>query len=383
MKLGTLLLRDGKISLSQLEAALRNQILCGGRLGTNLVELDLIDVETLTRYLAEVRGVPAASHAMFESVDPQLVREFGAALAERFAAFPLATTHDNAVAVAVVDPGDSEKLDQLSQALLRKVVAHIAPELRIFYYIEKHYDITRKARFVREGTTEPVPAGIAERRRSHPPRGLAMPPVVRFEPRSHRAGKGSSSAAAAGDSRPSLSYREVCAAIDQADSREGIADVLVDYARGRFGLLAVFLLRDANAIGWRLYTAADDGDSGGEPGQPRIDQLSLALGGASALQEAHDAGAVYRGGATSPGRPIERALWQFLELEEPPAEMLVVPVLVKRRVVNLIYAHGIGHGAIDDTAAKKLAELAKRASRAYARLIQAAKSVGRGGSRSD
>jgi hypothetical protein len=45
MKLGTLLLRNAAIGLAQLEAALRNQVLYGGRLGTNLVELGFIDLE--------------------------------------------------------------------------------------------------------------------------------------------------------------------------------------------------------------------------------------------------------------------------------------------------------------------------------------------------
>ena len=48
MKLGTLLLRNAAIGLAQLEAALRNQVLYGGRLGTNLVELGFIDLEMLT-----------------------------------------------------------------------------------------------------------------------------------------------------------------------------------------------------------------------------------------------------------------------------------------------------------------------------------------------
>ena len=55
MKLGTLLLRNAAIGLSQLEAALRNQVLYGGRLGTNLVELGFIDLELLGSYLAELK----------------------------------------------------------------------------------------------------------------------------------------------------------------------------------------------------------------------------------------------------------------------------------------------------------------------------------------
>src|SRR5262249_41248993 len=60
MKLGTLLLRNAAIGLTQLEAALRNQVLYGGRLGTNLVELGFIDLELLSSYLAELTGFPIA-----------------------------------------------------------------------------------------------------------------------------------------------------------------------------------------------------------------------------------------------------------------------------------------------------------------------------------
>ena len=41
--------RDAVIGLSQLEEALKAQILYGGRLGTNLVELSLLDLDTLGR----------------------------------------------------------------------------------------------------------------------------------------------------------------------------------------------------------------------------------------------------------------------------------------------------------------------------------------------
>ncbi|MEJ7604487.1 MAG: hypothetical protein WKG01_41915 [Kofleriaceae bacterium] len=69
MKLGTLLLRNAAIGLSQLESALRNQVLYGGRLGTNLVELGYIDLELLSAYLAEP-GFPIATPTLLDDVDP-------------------------------------------------------------------------------------------------------------------------------------------------------------------------------------------------------------------------------------------------------------------------------------------------------------------------
>ena len=54
MKLGTLLLRNAAISLTQLEAALRAQVIYGGRLGTNLVELGFVDLDALSMHLGEL-----------------------------------------------------------------------------------------------------------------------------------------------------------------------------------------------------------------------------------------------------------------------------------------------------------------------------------------
>src|SRR5829696_5857343 len=111
MKLGTLLLRNAAISLTQLEAALRTQVLYGGRLGTNLVELGFLDLDALTAYLAEVTGAPPASHQMFESVDPGLIARFGGDRASRHGAFPLRLVpdhQDDALAVALIDPQDEE-----------------------------------------------------------------------------------------------------------------------------------------------------------------------------------------------------------------------------------------------------------------------------------
>src|SRR6266404_5328903 len=69
VKLGTLLLRNAAIGLTQLEAALRNQVLYGGRLGTNLVELGFIDLELLSTYLSEMTGFPVATPTLLDDAN--------------------------------------------------------------------------------------------------------------------------------------------------------------------------------------------------------------------------------------------------------------------------------------------------------------------------
>jgi hypothetical protein len=380
MKLGTLLLRNDVISLSQLETALRTQVLYGGRLGTNLVELGYLDLSTLAEYLAQIMEVPMAAQEMFESVSEHVINDFGAVLARRYEAFPLGYLPDqpNSLAVAMVDPHDRELVDKLSEEVGGPVSPHVAPELRIYYYMEKHFGIVRKARFVRTGTPGTTPGHGPERRRTQPVRGMALPPSMGLELRPASTAPGAERAPAAGAENPAgddaaspVSYREVCAAIDGAEHREAIGDTVIEYARGRYGACVIFLLRDGNALGWRMYSS-----NPARTDYP-IEELSLPLGGISALQAAYDSRQIYRGKAPSPGKPVERALWEALGTSPEPREMLVVPVVIKQRVVNLIYAHAIGGGPIDDTALKKMDELSRRTSRAYRRLIQEARNSAR------
>ena len=103
-------------------------------------------------------------------------------------------------------------------------------------------------------------------------------------------------------------------------------------------------------------------------GKP-IEELSLPLGGASALQAAHDAGGRSSARRRHRPRPVETALWTALGAEPTPVEVLVVPILVKQRAVNLVYAHTLG-GTPPATLVHELQDLAARAQTSYLRLIR-------------
>src|SRR4051812_47818666 len=130
MKLGTLLLRNAAIGLSQLEAALRNQVLYGGRLGTNLVELGYIDLELLSAYLAELNGFPIATPTLLDQADQALIAKLSVDDAHRLRAIPLGPLSDGTTAVALADPTDPEAVDQIAERLGTTVTPYIVPELR-------------------------------------------------------------------------------------------------------------------------------------------------------------------------------------------------------------------------------------------------------------
>ena len=361
MKLGTLLLRNAAIGLTQLEAALRNQVLYGGRLGTNLVELGFIDLELLSTYLSELTSLPIATPTLLDDADRTLLDKLGADDAHRLRAIPLGYlgTGTDAVAIAMVDPGDGRALEALGAKLSATVSPHVVPELRALYYLERHYGTPRRARFVRSARPGSEP-GDTERRRSQPAGGIAMPPTLTLEPRRRRA---SSQVPLTHEVPTALSFGAACERIDTATNRDQIADVFVEYAKGRCDALVVFLIRDGNANGWRGYFAP--------PTRPKVpvEDLSLPLGGASALQTAHDGGRFFVGPPPSPAKPIETQLWEALGADPQPLEVVVVPVLVKSRPVNLVYAHTLG-GSPPIAFVSELADLATRAQASYTRLIR-------------
>ncbi|MDX2089213.1 MAG: hypothetical protein SFX73_15260 [Kofleriaceae bacterium] len=375
MKLGTLLLRNAAIGLSQLEAALRNQVLYGGRLGTNLVELGFLDLEMLSTYLAEATGYPIATPALLDTANTELLDRLGSEDAHRLRAVPLdylgapqfgvslsAPLGSETVAVAMVDPTDAAAVAQIATKLDAPITPYIVPELRALYYLEKLYGQPRRARFIR--TARPgTEAEADERRRQQPAQGIVMPPTFTLEPRRRRR---ESSLPAPNLIPVALGYGAACERIDTASHREQIADTLVEYAKGRCDTLLLFLIRDGNALGWRGWVAP--------PSKPRtpIEELSLPLGGASAFQSAHDTGARFIGEPPSPAKPVETQLWAALDIVPEPTTVMVVPILVKQRPVNLIYAHTLA-GPPPQSLVTELADLANRAQASYVRLIKQAR----------
>jgi Type II secretion system (T2SS), protein E, N-terminal domain len=383
MRLGTLLLRDAIISLGQLEEALRTQVLYGGRLGTNLVELGSIDLDTLGLYLSKVHRVPHATVARLEAADASAAARLGADLAERHCAYPLGAEplRPDTIAVAMADPGQHDRIGDLTRRMGCEVAPYVASELRILYYLEQRLGIARRPRFLRQPDGSRPPPGVRERRRTQPPVADSAP-VVRFEPRPassperspERSGGGAPDGAARAAPRgrpsppPRVALADAIGSIAAAQHRNQIADDLIEMTQGRVGAAALLMVRGSNAIGWRGLGAHGRALVGAS-----IETLAVPLGGSSVLQIAFDTQRAYHGPSPAAGRPVERQVWLALGAIEPPADMLVVPILVARRVVNLLYAHGPGGRSIAEPHARELIEVCHAAGTAYVRLIQASR----------
>jgi hypothetical protein len=152
-RLGELLTSTRLIEPDKVEQALRAQVVWGGRLGTNLIELGAIDLEGLSRALGRQHGLPAALARHFDKADPDLQKKLPAELARQWSVVPLLYVGpDKKVALAVLDPLPPEALVAVADALgvpESMLVMSVAAEMRVRYNLERVYQIARPARFLR------------------------------------------------------------------------------------------------------------------------------------------------------------------------------------------------------------------------------------------
>jgi hypothetical protein len=159
-RLGELLVAAGLLTVTQVEQALRAQVVWGGRLGTNLIELHYLELDPLSRMLGQQHRLPAALARHFEKADPELQRRLSPEVAERFSCVPLLRMGpERHVVIASLAPLPPRHLaiiaDELAVDITRLVPA-IAAELRIRYQLERVYHIRRAARYLRaRGKTIP------------------------------------------------------------------------------------------------------------------------------------------------------------------------------------------------------------------------------------
>ena len=163
MRLGELLVADGRLTDEQVEQGLRAQVLWGGRLGTNLVELGLIDLDELSWALARLHRVPVALARHFARPDLALQERLGAALAEKWQCVPLARLAEDPprIGIAAIAPLPPDAIEEISAQLgeaTEAIVVAVAAEMRILYHLELSYGLGRPARYMRARDTAPPEA---------------------------------------------------------------------------------------------------------------------------------------------------------------------------------------------------------------------------------
>jgi hypothetical protein len=366
-KLGELLIQAGKITPAQLEEALKEQAIFGGKFGTNLIEMGYLDEHDLAHFLSKKTGLPHASPEQLMNIPPQVIRLIPEDAARKYRVVPVAL-NNRRLSLAMSDPSDFAAIDEISFVTGFIVVPHITPDLRLICALEKYYDVKREQRYIK------VAGG--GRNRGHAEQAHAAPPVQQAKAQSpaQQAAPGwalpgepdesdvlelpmldefecfgdmdeaepetqlqvqTLAPASLAVGTPQLeaerdqSLEGVLLGLAQAHDRQSIAELIVGYAAQLFDRSALFLLKGAQATGWVAQV--------GKKPLPGFDTLEIPLNEPSMLKVVADSKTYYLG-----PMPISDCNNRIIAAlgGGNPANNLLIPLMMVGRVVAVLYVEG-------------------------------------------
>ncbi len=137
-KLGELLVKEDLISPDQLETALAEQKVSGGRLSYHLSRLGYLEESELADILSRQYNVPSINLSEFE-IDPEVIKLIPREVVEKYKVIPISRA-DNSLIVAMVDPSNIIAIDDIKFLTGYNIEAVVATEDSIMMAIEKYYD---------------------------------------------------------------------------------------------------------------------------------------------------------------------------------------------------------------------------------------------------
>ncbi|MEO8430907.1 MAG: hypothetical protein ABI592_05310 [Acidobacteriota bacterium] len=179
-RLGQLLVRADLVSENNLARALGVQNFAGGRLGTLLLERGSVSEDELGKTLAQQHGCEYVPWRLLADVPMGTIAALPAKFAIKHSAVPYDRS-ENVLKLVLRDPSDLRILDELFFVTGRKIIAGVAPEVRVYQALEKYYGERRTPRFaiLAEKLSRPVRSARSET--------SAPPPPPSFFPETERA----------------------------------------------------------------------------------------------------------------------------------------------------------------------------------------------------
>jgi hypothetical protein len=317
-RIGDILVEMKACTPQELHAALQSQAIFGGRIGSNLLELGIIDETQLAAALTKAYGIPCLAGEIQPEMDA--IASVPASLVERLGFVPL-NVDDRHLTVVMADPKNLAKLDDLAFATGKGIVALLAPEKRVWALMHRFYGIEKNLRGLE---VEDELEGAATSRGGDV--GVAPLP-----------GEG------AADGTRLLSMREALDLIEQIDDPVVLSALLVRGAGGQVGRAVFLKCQGPRAVAWL---------SAGKLLQRDVRGVDFGL----EREGPFGAAAELRAPVLTPLK-ISRAHAAFFEAlgGPPPLNIFVGPVILRGRAVALLYADAGPAGTLRDEATDLIA----------------------------
>lgn len=307
MKLGESLVKEGLITRQELNIALERQVTFGGRIGTNLLELRIINEEELIAFLSRHFKLPVATNEIIVSIPEEVLNSVSIETIEKYKILPI-KKDGKKLHLAMLNAYDLREVDELSFLMGCDVIPYAISELRLLYALEKYYGIKTDPRYIKF--------------------------LDRFNP----------------DTEVADSINKVKDALTRVKDEEEIGEILLRVACIIAARVVVFKVKYGQIIGWKARGLEID----------RIEKFETTAEELPIFSEVIKSRNFYRGPVLN-----IKGNEPFIEiLSGTPQDTLVIPVVSSEGVIALLYADN-GNNAVLDANIVYLSRLASMAAFAF------------------
>ncbi len=310
-----LLVAAGLINAEQFEEALRNCMLSGGRISTSLLEIGLLQEDQLARFLSRRLTIPFFDPLPLTSIPPEVLTLVSPAQAVAYRVLPLSRDRQG-LSLAMADPSDDEAVEQLAELTGCTIKPLAAPEARLLLALQEYYRFTlepRDQRLIDQCQVTATPS-------------LTLPFDVEVETDLEEAEIIEDDDF---NDQPELGLRELAQALSEVRDQQQVLQILLGHMGQVFERAAIFLVRENEVSGWKAVCRQQEITS--------FEELNLPLEAPSVVKTVVEGKSFYLGPISVNG--LNQDLLNALGGDTPEA-VLLMPLVLDGRVVNLFYGDG-------------------------------------------
>ncbi len=368
--LARFLVENKQINPDLMDDILQRQIIFGGSLDTNMLELGLLDEQTLSEALGHVHSLPLASRELLARRDPRMLNLFPSRLAKKHQVVPVAMG-GRSVFVLTSTRIHPLVAEEISFMLSLAVKCHIVCEARLQGFLRSWFKIEIEPRYAvlldRLGkfnlrtpgqTPGETPPKIPEEELKTDMLAVKVD-KVRVEKVLSDIEKAERDESARREQARTgrISIEKATHACMQAAERDTIIDTTLRFTRQISPFVALFVVNNDSILGW-------DG-VGADNATEQIKKIRLSVGTSSVLSTVIQTRAYYLG--PIPESLGNNELLRALGRSRPP-NVFVVPLTLKNRLIGLLYGDA-GSRSIRGNRLVELLVFTSRLSAAFEQLI--------------
>jgi len=349
-RLGEYLQTAGLLNSKQLDEAIEYQSIYGGKLGTSLIELGLIEENQLAKILSEQLGHHYIKPELLMTVPSSLLNLIPKKTALKYQVIPY-REDGKKLYVAMNEPKDLTVINKLSFQLDHIIIPLAIPEIRLMLALKKHYGMLLSPRYktlARQIDRRMLAAERIGSKQSSNKDKQQKPPVVESESETPSAdvstwpllGDAHYAAAEEEDNDKYIYFYDKPAQkevqnttglfqkLAKAQDREDIARAIIAHLKTDFPKCALMMVRKETVNGWLAAI---------ENGKQPFEQIVISLQEQSVFSLVATNRSHYLGPMID--SPQTRTIIDFFATQLPQ-DVLIMPLTVQKKIVCILYIQG-------------------------------------------